>query len=120
MLTLPDTERDALTLLGHFFLRQQQPERALTVFAALELLEPGRIEHARCVAVAALNAGRPQRAMLALDRIALAGRLDPTFHLARSLTLLALERNDEAATAMRAWMDAKEPQGDSTPGERAA
>lgn len=117
---LPDAERDALMLLGHFFLRQQQSERALTVFAALEVLEPERVEHARCSAVAALSSGRAERALAALDRIALAGRIDPTFHLVRALALGALERSDDAQLAMRAWVDSRVELTSGAAMERAA
>lgn len=107
MLQLPDHERDALVLLGHFFLNQGQADRALTVFSGLEVLEPGRLEHARASAVAALASGRPERALLALERLALAGLVDATFHLARALALGEMERVDDAQTAMRAWLTSR-------------
>ncbi|NBS63047.1 MAG: hypothetical protein EBT33_01700 [Betaproteobacteria bacterium] len=107
-LPLPDAERDALALLGGFFLQQGQAERALTVFAGLEALEPGVISHARLVAVAALAAGRPERALIALDRIALGGQIDAVFHLARAEALSAVGRATEASAAMRAWLSLRE------------
>jgi len=101
---LSDAERDALALLGSFFLQQGQPERALTVFSGLEVLEPQVLSHARLVVVAALSANRPERALIALDRLALGGVIDGVFHLARAEALSALGRAPEAATAMRAWL----------------
>ena len=105
---LPDAERDALSLLGGFFLQHGQAERALTVFAGLEALEPSVTSHARLVAVAALAAGRPERALIALDRIALGGQIDAVFHLARAEALSALGRNTEASASMRAWLSLRE------------
>lgn len=105
---LPDAERDALALLGGFFLQHGQAERALTVFAGLEALEPSVTSHARLVAVAALAAGRPERALIALDRIALGGQIDAVFHLARAEALSALGRNTEASASMRAWLSLRE------------
>jgi predicted Zn-dependent protease len=107
-LPLPDAERDALALLGGFFLQQGQAERALTVFAGLEALEPDVMSHARLVAVAALAAGRPERALIALDRIALGGQIDAVFHLARADALSAVGRATEASAAMRAWLSLRE------------
>jgi tetratricopeptide (TPR) repeat protein len=105
---LPDAERDALALLGGFFLQQGQAERALTVFAGLEALEPQVMSHARLVAVAALAAGRPERALIALDRIALGGQIDDVFHLARAEALSAVGRAAEASASMRAWLSLRE------------
>lgn len=104
MSALPDAERDALALLGGFFLQQGQADRALTVFAGLEALEPELLSHARLVAVAALAANRPERALIALDRIALGGQIDDVFHLAGAEALSALGRPMEAASSMRAWL----------------
>ena len=106
---LPDAERDALALLGGFFLQQGQAERALTVFAGLEALEPSVVSHARMVAVAALAAGRPERALIALDRIALGGQIDAVFHLARAEALSAVGRASEASASMRAWLSLRDP-----------
>ena len=105
---LTDAERDALALLGGFFLQQGQAERALTVFAGLESLEPSVVSHSRLVVVAALAAGRPERALIALDRIALGGQIDAVFHLARAEALSALGRNTEASASMRAWLSFRE------------
>ncbi len=107
MLQLSDHERDALVLLGHFFLNQGHADRALTVFSGLEVLEPGRLEHARASAVAALATGRPERALLALERLALAGLVDATFHLARALALGEVGRSEDAQAAMRAWLGSR-------------
>ncbi len=104
MSALTDAERDALALLGGFFLQQGQAERALNVFAGLEALEPELLSHARLVAVAALAANRPERALIALDRIALGGQIDDVFHLARAEALSALGRIAEASSSMRAWL----------------
>lgn len=104
MSALTDAERDALALLGGFFMQQGQAERALTVFSGLEVLEPELLSHARLVAVAALAARRPERALIALDRIALGGQIDDVFHLARAEALAALGRPVEAASSMRAWL----------------
>ena len=108
MNVLPDIERDALALLGTFYLQQGQPERALTVFSGLEVLEPAVLPHARLVVVAALAAGRPERALIAPDRLALGGQIDGVFHLARAEALAALGRGAEAATAMKAWIASRD------------
>lgn len=95
-----------MKLLGFLFMQQGLPERAATLYMALATHEPSQAEHLRALALALSRAGRHEQALDALDRLALAGAVDLRFHLLRSQTLTELGRTAEAATAMRAYLDA--------------
>lgn len=97
--------RDTMKLLGYLFMQQGMPERAATLYSALVAHEPDQPEHLRALALALSRAGRHEQALDALDRLALAGAVDLRFHLLRAQTLSVLERTDEAAVAMRAYLD---------------
>lgn len=102
-------ERDALTLLGRLFLTQGFPDRSVRIFAALEVLEPEDLYYKRALALAYLRAGRAQESLSTLDRLAERGGIDEGFHFVRSHVLGDLDRKDEAAAAMRAYLDLKDP-----------
>lgn len=103
-------ERDALILLGRLFLTQGFPDRSVRIFAALEILEPEDLHYKRALALAYLRAGRAQESLSALDRLAEHGGIDEGFHFVRSQVLSDLERTEEAAAAMRAYLDLRAPQ----------
>ena len=94
-------ERDALTLLGRLFLTQGFPDRSVRIFAALEVLEPEDLYYKRALALAHFRAGRAQESLSTLDRLAERGGIDEV--------LGDLDRKDEAAAAMRAYLDLKDP-----------
>ncbi len=100
-------EHEALWMLGYFYLRNAHPDKAATLFAALDRLQPDRPQWLRALALAQIRAGKPDRALAALDRLALAGAVDDAFHLLRAQALAALDRHAEAGAAMRAWLDAR-------------
>ena len=54
------------------------------------------------LALAQLRSAKPQRALTTLERVAMLGAVDAPFHLVRAQALQALERTDEANSAMRA------------------
>ena len=98
--------RDSMKLLAYLFMHQGLTERAVVLYAALAAHEPSNPEHLRALALALSRAGRHEQALDTLDRLALAGGVDLRFHLLRAQTLSALERTDEAAAAMRAYIGA--------------
>jgi tetratricopeptide (TPR) repeat protein len=96
-----------MQMLGALFLQQGMPERALALYAALDAEEPARPEHLRGVVLSLSRMGRHEQALQALDRLALAGGVDARFHLIRAQTLAHLDRTDEAASSMRAYVDSQ-------------
>ena len=93
-----------LSLLGYVYIENDRPEKAAVLYAALDRLLPGDARTLRALALAQVRAGKPQRALDTLDRLAMAGGVDATFHLLRAQALGALERPDEAASARRAYL----------------
>ena len=102
MMALTPTQRDATQQVGQLYLRFGFPDRAATLFAALNILEPREPEHLRALALAQHLAGKPKLALAALDELVLIGAIDTPFHSLRALVLSDLGREDESRAAMRA------------------
>ena len=94
-----------VTLLAYFFYTQGQWERAIHLYAALELLDPQDAAPVRGLALSYAAHGRFELALAALDRLALRGAVDAPFYLLRAQVLSALQRVDEAHNAMCAYLD---------------
>lgn len=113
-------------LLAWFYMNQGYPVRASRLYHALTLLDPRDPAPRRGLAVAHLTAGHADRALAALDQLALQGAIDGPYHAVRARALAALGRNDEAAASMRAYVDyratlpaaAPLPAGSPAPGTR--
>lgn len=97
-------EESFLALLGYVYMQNDRPDKAAVLFAALDRLAPGQGQVLRALALAQIRSGKAQRALDALDRLAMAGQADAAFHLLRAQALGALNRQDEAAAAMRAYL----------------
>lgn len=102
---IPANEKNALALLAWFYMNQGYPVRASRLYHALGLLDPQDPAHHRGLAIAHLEAGHADRALAALDQLALRGAVDGPYHAFRARALAALGRQDEAAAAMRAYVD---------------
>ena len=96
---------ELIDLLAYIYLQHNRPDKAAVLLAARDLLAPGNARTLLALAVARLRSGQPQRALEALDRLALLGAMDASFHLVRAQALHALERTSEAAAAMRAYLE---------------
>lgn len=97
-----------LALLGHVFLQNARPDKAAVLFAALDRLAPGQPKVLGSLALAQLRSNKAERALNTLDRLAMTGTIDATFHLLRARALTALNRNDESQAAMRAYLSIKD------------
>jgi Flp pilus assembly protein TadD len=106
--SLPDDQRDALSVLARLFLTHGFPERSVRLYGALTVLEPADPHHLRGLALAQTRAGRLDAALDSLDRLALGGHTDEGFHMLRSEVLARLDRHEESASAMRAYLTLKE------------
>ncbi len=95
---------ELMDLLGYIYLQHGLPDKAAVLLAARDVLAPDHPRTLLSLALAQQRAGRPARALDTLDRLALLGAVDGPFHLVRAQTLQALERHDEAAGAMRAYV----------------
>lgn len=104
-----EDQSDFLRLMAYVFLRNGRPDKAAVLLAALDQLMPGRPAVLRALALAQVRSGKGQRALDTLDRLAMAGGVDAAFHLLRAQALTGLERREEAALAMRAYVQLRAP-----------
>ena len=102
---LSSDARELLGLLAYVLLENDRPEKAAVLLQALEALNLASHRELATLAWAQVRSGKPDAALNTLDRLALAGGIDASFHLIRSQALHALDRLDEAAVAMRAYLE---------------
>ena len=103
MSLMPDA-RELLSLLAYVYLENNRPEKSAVLLNALRTLGLADNRQLATLALAQLRAGKSEAALATLDLLAMQGGIDASFHLIRSQALLALERRDEAAAAMRAYV----------------
>lgn len=95
---------ELMDLLAYVYLQNNRPDKAAVLLAARDVLAPDHPRALLTLALAQVRAAKPARALDTLDRLALLGAMDGTFHLVRAQALQALGRGDEAAGAMRAFI----------------
>ena len=95
---------ELLGLLAYVYLENNRPEKAAVLLSALETLGLADARRRLSLALAQLRSGKPESAVATLERAALRGEVDASFHLVRAQALLALQRHAEAAAAMRAYV----------------
>jgi len=96
--------REALAVLGYFYLRNGRAGQAVTIFAALDALFPDDRRTVTSLALALVRAGKAERALHVIERLAVLGFVDSAFHLLRAQALSALNRSGESTAAMRAYL----------------
>ncbi len=99
-----EREQMLIYLLGYFCLQNARPDKAAILLAALDVLAPGQIRVLRGLALSEVRTGKPRRALDTLERLAMIGGGDAAFHLLRAQALGALERHEESAAAMQAYI----------------
>lgn len=106
MSAAPSQSRETLVLsqLAYLYLLQGYVDRAALIYNTLHILEPTVLQHLRGVAVAHSRAGRHDKALAALDELALRGAVDAPFYSLRARVLADLGRLDEAQAAMRSYL----------------
>lgn len=103
-MSLTPDARELLSLLAYVYLENNRPEKSAVLLNALRTLGLADNRQLATLALAQLRAGKSEAALATLDLLAMQGGIDASFHLIRSQALLALERRDEAAAAMRAYV----------------
>lgn len=101
---MPEDQQNFLQLLAYVYLQNARPDKAAVVLAALDALAPGQRKVLCALALAQVRSNKAQRALETLDKLALAGGVDATFHLLRAQALGALERKAESAAAMNTYL----------------
>jgi predicted Zn-dependent protease len=102
-------ETTLMAVLSYSLLQNARPEKAMTLLEALDVLDPGKPATLRALAVAQVRSGKADKALRTLDRLAMAGGMDRSFHLVRAQALTAAGRPIEASVAMKTWLQAGAP-----------
>ncbi len=93
---------ELMDLLGFIYLRHGLPDKAAVLLAARQTLQPDDPRTLLRLAVAQTRADKPERALETLEKLALLGAVDSSFHLVRAQAFQRLGRSVDAANAMRA------------------
>ena len=104
-MALSSKETQILSQLAYLYLLQGYVERASLLYSALHILEPTVFHHLRGIALSASRAGKQERALAALDQLALRGAVDAPYYSLRARVLTDLGRGDEAQAAMRSYLN---------------
>ncbi|QKV54375.1 tetratricopeptide repeat protein [Comamonas antarctica] len=93
-----------IDLLAYIYLQHGLPDKAAVLLSARGLLAPDHPRALLTLALAWVRSAKPRKALEVLERLAILGAMDAQFHLVRAQALQALDRADEAASAMRAYI----------------
>ena len=117
----PAESIELMDLLAFVYLQNGLPDKAAVLLAARNILAPDDPRALLALALAQVRSAKPQRALNTLEQLALLGAMDAPFHLVRAQALQALDRRDEAAGAMRAFValrNTAEPLSETAPERR--
>ncbi|MEI7783775.1 MAG: hypothetical protein WCK08_05275 [Betaproteobacteria bacterium] len=106
-MAISSRETQVLSQLAYLYLLQGYAERALVIYASLRALEPKVVRHLRGLALACSRADQHEKALAALDQLALQGAVDAPFYSLRARVLTDLGRHAEARAAMRTCVQLK-------------
>ncbi|MET4580347.1 tetratricopeptide repeat protein [Ottowia thiooxydans] len=109
------SQLELMDLLSYIYLRHGLPDKAAVLLSARDLLSPDNRSTLLTLALAQVRAGKPERALETLERLALIGAVDAAFHLVRAQAFHALGRMAEAAGAMKAHLALRTSQKNSGP-----
>ncbi|MEK0417166.1 MAG: hypothetical protein RI949_1172 [Pseudomonadota bacterium] len=102
-------QRDAILLVGRLFALHGFADKGVRIVGALDVIHPDDPDTLRALAWTQSKATLPQQALSTLDRLAALGHIDQGFHLMRSQVLSQLDRYEEAAASMRAYLEGLDP-----------
>ena len=111
----PAESIELMDLLAYVYLQNRLPDKAAVLLAARNVLAPDDPRALLALALAQVRSAKPQRALNTLEQLALLGAIDAPFHLVRAQALQALDRRDEAASAMRAFVALRNPTAEPSP-----
>ncbi len=111
----PAESIELMDLLAYVYLQNRLPDKAAVLLAARNVLAPDDPRALLALALAQVRSAKPQRALNTLEQLALLGAMDAPFHLVRAQALQALDRRDEAASAMRAFVALRNPTAEPSP-----
>lgn len=103
-------QKEALSVLGYFFIQHGRPDKALTLFKALDVLFPDDAHVLKSLSYAYMAVGEPERALDAAARylrIDAGAGDDAAIHLIRSRALWRLGQTDEARRVFQRFIEAR-------------
>ena len=106
---LSSDQIELMDLLGFIYLHHGLPDKAAVLLAARQALQPDDPHTLLRLAVAQTRADKPEKALETLEKLALVGAVDASFHLVRAQALHLLGRSVDAANAMRAHIALRAP-----------
>ncbi|MCD2512852.1 hypothetical protein [Comamonas endophytica] len=104
----PAQALEFMDVLAYIYLEHGLPDKAAVLLSARNLLAPDDARVLLTWALALVRSGKPEKALQTLERLAMLGAMGAEFHLVRAQALQMLDRQAEAASAMRAHV-AMEP-----------
>ena len=93
-----------MDLLAYIYLQHGLPDKAAVLLMARDLLAPDDARALLSLALAQVRSAKPSRALQTLERLVLLGAMGAEFHLVRAQALQAQQRQEEAVSAMRAYV----------------
>lgn len=93
-----------MDVLAYIYLEHGLPDKAAVLLSARDLLAPDDARVLLTWSLALVRSGKPERGLQTLERMAMLGAMSAEFHLVRAQALQALDRQAEAASAMRAYV----------------
>ncbi|MET1114141.1 MAG: hypothetical protein ABWY08_04180 [Comamonas sp.] len=103
------TGLEFMDLLAYIYLQHGLPDKAAVLLAARDLLAPDDARVLLSLALAQVRSVKPAKALQTLERLVLLGAMGAEFHLVRAQALQALQRQEEALSAMRAYVAMQPP-----------
>lgn len=100
----PEQVLEFMDVLAYIYLEHGLPDKAAVLLAARDLLAPDDARVLLTWSLALVRSGKPEKALLTLERMAMLGAMGAEFHLVRAQALQMLDRQAEAASAMRAYL----------------
>jgi len=99
---LSSEQVELMDLLSYIYLRHGLPDKAAVLLAARDAVSPDHPRALLTLALAQVRSAKPERALDTLERLAMLGAVDASFHLVRAQAFQTLGEATEAASAMRA------------------
>lgn len=99
-LAFPPRQFELLNLLGYHHLQHGNPDRALIIFDAMNVLRPGDLKVIFSLARACIDCKQPEQALKVLDSLTAQDSDDPLAWFLRGQALMQTGETAESAKAM--------------------
>lgn len=103
----PQRSSHLLQMLAYIYLRNNRPEKAMTLLQAIDIIDSGERQHLALLALAQQRSGQFEQALQTLARISkdvADESLDASVALIRTQALQALGRTQDAVLSMQTYV----------------